>query len=136
YIFRDHHELPVPSLHQQLFDLRCLGRELGFGVHQCRKCRSPVKTIARLALSAALMTSSSRTEPPGWITAVAPASTAAIKPSANGKKASDDTTLPLVSGSLNPAALAASPAFQAAMRAESTRLICPAPTPTVASFFT
>ena len=31
-----------------------------------------------------------------------------------------------------PAAFAASSAFQAAMRAESTRLICPAPMPTVA----
>ena len=33
----------------------------------------PVKTIARPAASAAAITSSSRTDPPGWITAVAPA---------------------------------------------------------------
>src|SRR5229473_1148115 len=31
------------------------------------------------------MTSASRTEPPGWMAQVAPASAAAIKPSANGK---------------------------------------------------
>src|SRR6188474_722154 len=46
--------------------------------------------------SAALITSSSRIEPPGWITAVAPASIATSKPSANGKNASDATTKPLV----------------------------------------
>ena len=32
---------------------------------QCRKCRTPVKIIAMLRSSAAAMTSSSRTEPPG-----------------------------------------------------------------------
>ena len=48
--------------------------------------------------SAALITSSSRTEPPGWITAVAPASIATSSPSANGKNASEATTEPLVSG--------------------------------------
>ena len=37
--------------------------------------------------SAAAITSSSRIEPPGWITAVAPASIAEINPSAKGKKA-------------------------------------------------
>ena len=36
--------------------------------------------------SAALITSSSRIEPPGWITAVAPASIATRRPSANGKE--------------------------------------------------
>src|SRR5882762_10878725 len=40
---------------------------------QCRKWRMPVKTMARPSRSAAAMTSGSRTEPPGWITAVAPA---------------------------------------------------------------
>src|SRR5919112_1894365 len=49
--------------------------------------------------SAALMTSSSRIEPPGWITAVAPASIATSSPSAKGKNASEATTDPLVSGS-------------------------------------
>ena len=34
-------------------------------VHQCRKCRMPVKTIARPCSLAAWMTSSSRIEPPG-----------------------------------------------------------------------
>ncbi len=48
--------------------------------------------------SAALITSSSRIEPPGWITAVAPASIATSNPSANGKNASEATTEPLVSG--------------------------------------
>ena len=37
-------------------------------------------------------------EPPGWITAVAPASAAASRPSAKGKKASDATALPMVRG--------------------------------------
>src|SRR3982750_4700730 len=54
----------------------------------------PVNNIARFASSAAAMTSSSRIDPPGWMTAVAPASTAASKPSANGKKASDATAEP------------------------------------------
>ena len=40
---------------------------------QWRKCRTPVKTIASLCSSAAAITSSSFTEPPGWMTAVAPA---------------------------------------------------------------
>src|SRR5258708_1948324 len=82
--------------------------------------------------SAARITSSSRIEPPGWITAVAPASIATRRPSANGKKASDATTAPLVSGSDAPACLAVSAALWAAMRAASTRLIWPAPIPTVA----
>jgi len=58
---------------------------------QCRKCRTPVKTIARPAASAAAMTSPSRCEPPGWITAVVPAEIAASSPSAKGKKASGAT---------------------------------------------
>ncbi len=78
----------------------------------------PVKTMARPLSSAAAMTSSSRIEPPGWMTAVAPASAAASRPSANGKKASEATTEPRVSGSLAPLAVAASAAFSAAMRAE------------------
>src|SRR5262249_25272312 len=99
---------------------------------QCRKCRTPVNTIATPRSSAALITSLSRIDPPGWITAVAPASIAASRPSANGKKASDATTDPRVSGSCKPASLAASSALRAAMRAASTRLIWPAPIPTVA----
>ena len=58
----------------------------------------PVNSMARPASSAAAMTSSSRIEPPGWITAVAPASTAASRPSANGKKASEATAEPIVRG--------------------------------------
>ena len=56
--------------------------------------------MARPLSSAAAITSSSRIEPPGWMTAVAPASAAASSPSANGKKASEATTEPRVSGSL------------------------------------
>ena len=82
--------------------------------------------------SAASITSSSRIEPPGWITAVAPASIATSRPSANGKNASEATTEPLVSGAAASVRAPASSALRAAMRAESTRLIWPAPMPTVA----
>src|SRR5205823_1597990 len=99
---------------------------------QCLKWRTPVNTMAMPWSSAALMTSSSRIEPPGWITAVAPASMQASMPSANGKNASEATTEPLVRGSASFASAAASCALRAAMRAESTRLIWPAPMPTVA----
>ncbi len=54
----------------------------------------PVKAMARPASSAAAMISSSRIEPPGWITAVAPASTATSRPSAKGKKACEATAEP------------------------------------------
>ena len=76
----------------------------------------PVKTIASPASSAAAITSSSRIEPPGWITAVAPASTAASRPSAKGKNASEATAQPTVRGSAQPDVSAASVAFIAAMR--------------------
>jgi hypothetical protein len=78
---------------------------------QWRKCRSPVRTIARPCSSAAAIDSASRTEPPGWITAAAPALAASSTPSRNGKNASDATTDP-VSGAR---------AFDTAMRTESTR---------------
>ena len=51
---------------------------------QCRKCLSPVKTIARPSSSARAMISSSRTEPPGCTTTATPASAAASTPSAEG----------------------------------------------------
>ena len=57
-----------------------------------------MNTIAIPAAFAAAMTSASRIEPPGWITAVAPASTAANSPSAKGKKASEATAEPTVRG--------------------------------------
>ncbi len=44
----------------------------------------PVKTIVTLWASAASITSWSRMEPPGWMTAVAPAAIAARRPSAKG----------------------------------------------------
>ena len=52
----------------------------------------PVKTMASPASSAAAITSSSRIEPPGWITQVAPAAAASSNPSGKGKNASDATT--------------------------------------------
>ena len=75
---------------------------------QCRKWRMPVNTIAMPASSAALMTSSSRIDPPGWITAVAPASAATSSPSENGKNASEATTEPCQR--LAPAAVRRRPA--------------------------
>src|SRR6185312_7025025 len=92
--------------------------------HQWRKCRVPVKTIAMPRSSAAAMTSASRMLPPGWITQVAPTSATTSSPSRNGKKASDATADPC---RLRPAFSA----LMAAMRAESMRLIWPAPTPNV-----
>ena len=52
---------------------------------QCRKCRVPVKTIARWWRSATSIAISSRIEPPGWTIAVIPAWAAIWMPSGNGK---------------------------------------------------
>ena len=49
-----------------------------------------------------------------------------------GKKASEATAEPIVRGSAQPAFSAASLAFQAAIRADSSRFIWPAPIPAVA----
>ena len=57
--------------------------------------------------------------------AVAPVFAISSMPSRKGKKASEATTVPA----------RGSTAFCAAKRAESTRLICPAPTPTVCTAF-
>src|SRR5579863_8943280 len=89
---------------------------------QCRKWRTPVKDIASPNLYAAAITPASRTDPPGCMNAVAPALAASSTPSGNGKNASDATTLPLSEDC----------AFITAIFTESTRLICPAPTATVA----
>src|SRR6266511_3309664 len=89
---------------------------------QCRKCRRPVTTTAMPRASAAASTSSSRTDPPGWITAVTPAWAATSMASGNGKNASLAIAAPL----------ARSPAFRTAIHEASTRDICPAPIPTVA----
>ena len=51
---------------------------------QCRKCRSPVNTIASPSSSAFSMIASSRIAPPGWITAATPAAAAASMPSSKG----------------------------------------------------
>ena len=59
------------------------------------------------ASSAAAMTSASLIEPPGWMTAVAPASTACNKPSGKGKKASDAQADPWAREWGRPAASAA-----------------------------
>src|SRR5467141_2002002 len=92
--------------------------------NQWRKCRTPVNTMASPSSSAAAITSSSRTLPPGWITAFAPARATTSTPSRNGKKASEATTEP-ASESF------AACAFISARRELSTRLIWPAPTPSV-----
>src|SRR6476659_3493879 len=90
---------------------------------QWRKWRWPVTTIVTPAASAAAMTSSSRLEPPGCTIAFTPASIASAGPSAKGKKASEAIAAPLRSSSGD---------FSTARRTASTRLICPAPMPTVA----
>ena len=72
---------------------RCDGRRLGHAdhlereqlLHQCRKCRRPVNTIARWCRSASSIAISSRMEPPGWMIAVTPADAASWMPSGNGK---------------------------------------------------
>ena len=51
-----------------------------------------VNTMANPASSAAAITSASRREPPGWITAETPASATCRNPSAKGKKASEAAT--------------------------------------------
>ena len=89
---------------------------------------SPVNTIAISCSLAAAITSLSRIEPPGWMTARIPAFAAASMPSRNGKKASLAITEP---GTTSPA----SSAFNAAIFALTTRLICPAPMPTVCKSF-
>ena len=66
------------------------------------KCRMPVIAITMPASSAAAITVSSAFDPPGWITAVAPASIKAASPSANGKNASDAATEPIVPGASQP----------------------------------
>lgn len=72
---------------------KCLpSRMAGPEAYQCLKCLMPVKTIAILFSSAALMHSSSRMEPPGCMIAVMPALAARSIESRNGKKASEDRT--------------------------------------------
>ena len=53
-----------------------------------------MNTIATPCSSAAAITSSSRTLPPGWMTAVAPACTTTSRPSRKGKNASEATAEP------------------------------------------
>ena len=76
----------------------------------------PVKTIAMPRSSAAAITSSSRIEPPGWITAVAPASRRPAGRRGRGRRRRRPRPSRSVSGS-GPPALAASPPCMAAMRA-------------------
>ena len=87
----------------------------------------PVKIMAMPCSLAAVMTSSSRTEPPGWMMARTPAAAAASTPSRKGKKASLASTLPWVS---RPSFWA----FRTAICEAKTRLVCPAPMPMVARF--
>src|ERR1019366_4958372 len=68
-----------------------------------------------------LMSGMSHPEPPGWMMAVAPALAISSTPSGKGKKASEAATVPFRGNW----------AFMAPSLHASTRLICPAPTPTV-----
>ena len=97
----------------------------------------PVKTIASPASSAAAITSSSRIEPPGWITAVAPASAAVQQAVGEGEEGvgGHDRALGQRLRQAQRLGHVARPCC-AAMRALSTRLIWPAPTPTVAPSLT
>src|SRR5712692_2905088 len=97
-------------------------------VHQWRKCRRAVITIAAPACSTAASTSSSLTEPPGWMIAVTPSSSARFGPSGNGKNASEASTAPCRSWP-------SSRAFPTAIRTASTRDIWPAPIPIVCRSF-
>ena len=81
-----------------------------------------MNTIAAPAASAAAITSLSRRLPPGWIAAVAPARSAASRPSGNGKKASEATTLPRLRGTVSPAAAVAFSAFWTAILATLNHL--------------
>ena len=87
-----------------------------------------MNTIEIPASFAALMTSSSFTEPPGWITALAPNEIVTSKPSANGKNASDATTEFAREFSSD---FSISLFFCEAILALSIRLIWPAPIPIV-----
>ena len=71
------HRLPRSPLPRRLAALMWV-------TSQCRKCRSPVNTIASPSRSAAAITSSSRRLPPGWMTTAAPAAAAASTPSGKG----------------------------------------------------
>jgi len=66
----------------------------GISGAQCRKWRTPVKYIANPSWLAALVTTWSRTEPPGCTTAVTPACAAASTPSGKGKDASEANSAP------------------------------------------
>ena len=70
---------------EQREEITLAARRKTFRRCQCLKCRRFVKIMAMCAALAALITSWSRTEPPGWITAVIPASAATSIPSGNGK---------------------------------------------------
>ena len=85
---------------------------------------APVKTIAAPALSTASITSRSRFEPPGWMKASTPASSASRGPSGKGKNASEASEAP-------SSEWPCSCAFSIAIRTASTRLIWPAPIPIV-----
>ena len=61
---------------------------------QCLKWRLPVTTIVAPAARTASSTSGSRREPPGWMMARTPASSASFGPSAKGKNASEARTAP------------------------------------------
>ena len=79
------------EFHERVEEAQCSAAR-----HACLtvpKCRS-VNTIAMPCSSAAAITSSSRTLPPGWMIACAPAAATTSTPSRNGKNASEATTEP------------------------------------------
>ncbi len=83
------------------------------------------------------MTSSSRIDPPGWMTAVAPASAADEQSVGEGEEGVGGDDRADGERLSQPAASAASERLAGGDARElSTRLIWPAPMPTVAPFFT
>ena len=89
------------------------------------KCRIPVKTILILALLAALITSWSLIEPPGWTIVLTPALIKVVIPSAKGKKASEAATEFFIFDDWNCLA------FCVAILQLSNLFCCPAPMPIV-----
>src|SRR5262249_20176442 len=80
-------------------------------LHQWRKWRMAVNTIAMPCSSAAAITSASRLLPPGWMTARMPKPAATSTLSRKGRNASDAITAPA-------SAMFSSLAFMAATRVE------------------
>ena len=96
---------------------------MSWGLAQCLKCRRPVKIIAMPCSLAAAMTSASPFEPPGLDDRRDAGLGDGVDPVAERERKRRTRRPRLRERSL---------AFSAAMCDESSRLICPAPTPTTA----